>query len=197
MTREISIQQSIMNSLQGKGPEAWLAYLRQFEEEKPMMGLSMDIIFQHAAPRAEKENSLDWAEVAVRSAELDARSYAEGRPEREDALLRAMRIRASLITKNGARPNHFILDKSLILEWIMKGFTLSVQTAKEKIKTFGQRMAELRNATEDEKQRFGEDLRQLRRIKNRLHVAKMLANCGELPGDPVLDEWLELHKQLP
>jgi hypothetical protein len=67
-------QQSILNTLRDTGPEAWLAYLRPFEEGEPLLtGVSMQIVFHHAAPLAKEQTSLDWAEVAVRAAELDAR----------------------------------------------------------------------------------------------------------------------------
>ena len=42
-----------------------------------------------------------------------------------------------------------------------------------------------------------DDLRQLRRIKHRFDVVKVLADCGELPNDPILNEWLEILEQLP
>src|SRR5215469_2327003 len=95
-------QQSIMVSLMDKGPEDWREYLRPFEEGQPLTGLSMEVIFHYAAPLAKDQSTLDWGEVAIRAAELEAlNSSGNGR---ENALLRAMRLRSSFIAKMGSRP---------------------------------------------------------------------------------------------
>jgi len=40
------------------------------------------------------------------------------------------------------------------------------------------------------------ELIKLRNIKNRISVLRMLADCGELPGDPELKKWLEIRNQI-
>jgi hypothetical protein len=192
----MSDQQSTFNSLKNEGPQAWLAYLRPFEEGESTSVLSMLLIYPHAAGLAKDQGSLEWAEVAVRAAELDARNHSG--TEREDALLRAMRLRAWFISKLGSRPNDLILDKAIILRWAMDGVDISVHTAKEKALSIGERIVALKTSSNPEdKQHVLEDLRLLRRMKHRLNVVRVLADSGELPGDSPLSKWLEIHQLLP
>jgi len=189
-------QQSIMDSLKDEGPEAWRAYLRPFEEGQTLTGLSMQVIFHYAAPLAKDQGSLDWAEVAVRSCELEALNCSG--TERENALLRAMQLRSWFITKMGSRPNHLVLDKEIILHWAMEELDVSIQTVKEKAALIWEDVARIKGSSNPEDmQRVHDDLRHLRLIKHRLDVVKVLADCGELPTDSILNEWLEVREQLP
>jgi hypothetical protein len=189
-------QQSIINSLKDKGPEVWRAYLRPFEEGQPLTGLNMLVIFHYVAPLAKDQGSLDWAEVAVRAAELQGLN--RGGTEREDALEWAMRLRSWFIAKMGSRPDHLVLDKAIILHWVMEGLDISVETAKEKSALIWKDVARVKGSSNPEdRQRVHDDLRQLRRIKHRLNVVKVLSDCGELPTDSILNGWLEIREQLP
>src|SRR5215469_5087589 len=189
-------QQSIMNSLKDKGPEAWRAYLHPFEEGQPLTGLSMQVIFQYAAPLAKDKSSLDWAEVAVRASELETLNCSG--TERENALLWGMQLRSWFIAKMGSRPNHLVLNKEVILQWATEGLDISVQTAKEKAALIWKDVARIKGSSNSaDMQRVHDDLRQLRRIKYRLDVVKVLADRGELPNDSILNEWLEIRQQLP
>ena len=190
-------QQSIEVWLKDKGPEAWSAFLRRFEDDPQFRSVfSMLSIYNHSAGLAERECSLDWAEVAVRAAELKARNpYEIGR---ETARQRAMELRAWFISKMGSRSGHLVLDKETILRWVTEGLTLSVQAAREKAARIGERLARVKDSSDPkEMQGVADDLRQLRRIKHRLSVLKVLADCGELGSDPVLDGWLDIREQLP
>ena len=80
-----------------QGPEAWLAYLRSVEEAGPANGLSLKVIF----PLARHQKSLEWAEVAIRAAELDSRRGSD--TEREESLLNAMTLRSWFISQMGSR----------------------------------------------------------------------------------------------
>ena len=189
-------QQSVFNTLKAEGPEAWRAYLRPLEEGKPITGLSMLVIYHYAAVLAKKQGSLDWAEVAVRAAEVEARNRSG--VEREDALLWAMQLRSWFISKMGSRSNNLILDKEIILPWVLEGVNLSVQTAKEIAVSLGERLAKLKNSSNlDERQQVLEDLRLLRRLKHRLNVVKVLVDCGELTNESPLYRWLQIREQLP
>ena len=73
-----------------------------------------------------------------------------------------------------------------------------MQTAKEKAALIWKNAARVKGSSDPEGvQRVHDDLRQLRRIKHRLEVLKVLADCGELPKDSILSEWLEIREQLP
>ena len=193
-----SDQQSIFNSLKDKGPEAWRGYLHPFEDGKTIPGLSMLVIFHYVAPLAKEQGSLDWAEVAVRAVELEARMSSG--IESENARFWAMRLRSWFIAKMGSRSNHFVLDKEVILNWVMEGLKLSVQSAKEKISSHAELRALAKkssNTDTEDRQRLRDDLSELFRIKHRLSVVKVLADCGELPSDSPLYKWLEIREQLP
>jgi hypothetical protein len=190
-------QQSIMNSLKDKGPDAWREYLRRFEDDTQLTsGLSMLVIYDYSANLARNQSNLDWAEVAVRAAGLEALHSNE--IGREDSQQKAMRLRSWFISKMGSRSGHLVLDKETVLRWVIEGLTLPVQAAREKSARIGEDLARMKSISDpEEKQRVADDLRQLRRIKHRLNVAKALADCGELPNDPILKEWLEIREQLP
>jgi hypothetical protein len=190
-------QQSIMNSLKDKGPEAWSSYLHRFEDDPQLTsGLSMQVIFHHVAPLATRQDSLDWGEVAVRAAELEARNCCG--VERENALLWAMNLRSWFICRKGSRSGHQVLDKEIVLRWVAEGLTLSVQAAREKAARIGERLGRVKDSSDPkEVEQVATDLSQLRRIKHRLNAVKMLADCGELGSDPELDGWLEIRDQLP
>lgn len=109
-----------------------------------------------------------------------------------------MRLRSWFIAKMGSRPKHRVLDKEIILHWAMEGLNISVQTAKDKAALVLKDVARVKGSSNPEdRQRVHDDLRQLSRIKHRLNVVKVLAHCGELPNDPILDEWLKIREQLP
>ncbi len=189
-------QQSIFNSLQNEGPRAWLSYLRPFEKGEPITGLSMDVVYHHAAPLAKNQSSLDWAQVAIIAANLWARNSSG--VERENALLWAMKLRSWFISKMGSRPNHPVLDKQIILSWVTDGLSLPAKSAEHKAATFWENMAKAKSSTNPEDiQKMVDDLHTLRQIKHRLNVAKVLADCGELSDNPVVSEWLKLRERLP
>jgi hypothetical protein len=117
---------------------------------------------------------------------------------REESLLNAMNLRSWFISKRGSRPGHFVLDKEIILRWVMDGLKLPMHTAQEKAKLLGENLARAKTSPNPEDLRqMGRELSQLRWIKHRLNTVKVLADCGELPSDSVLHEWLELRESLP
>lgn len=190
-------QQSIFNSLKDKSHEEWIAYLRRFEDDPQLRsGLSMLVIFHYVAPLAKNQDSLDWGEVAVRAAELEARNCSG--VERENALLWAMKLRAWFICKMGSRTGHLVLDKEIIFRWVTEGLTLSVRSAREKAERIGEDLRRVKDSSDPmETRRVADDLSQLFRIKHRLNVVKTLADCGEFAIDLGMDEWLRIREQLP
>src|SRR5215472_7087441 len=125
-------QQSILNSLMDKGPEAFSAYLRRFEDDPQLRsGLSMLVIYGHSAYLAKKQSNQDWAEIAVRAAELEALT-STNEIGRQDSRWMAMQLRSWFISKMGSRSDHLVLDKEIVLRWVTEGLTLSVQAAREK-----------------------------------------------------------------
>ena len=189
-------QQTAFNTLKMQGPLAWLAYLRNFEETGRANGLSLQVIFHHAAPLAKHQRSLDWAEVAIRAAELDSNSGSD--TEREESLLSAMTLRSWFISQMGSRPGHFVLDKETVIQWAMAALTLSICEVKDRAMSFWENLKRAKESSNsDALQQTAKDAHQLRWIKHRLNIIKVLVDCGELPSDSVLGEWLQLRESLP
>src|SRR5580765_4772437 len=94
-TSELSVEQ---------GPQAWLAYLRRLEEGEPGLVPSTMLVLEIAAGLATRTNSVDWAEVALRAAALEA-GHLNG-VERDLICWRAMRLRATFISRMGSHSNH-------------------------------------------------------------------------------------------
>jgi hypothetical protein len=181
---------TIFNSLQDRPPDVWLAYLRQYEDAKQTPGLSFDVIVHHAVISAEKEGSLEWAEVAIRAAELLERVPWT------DGLWRAMHIRALFISKMGSRTGHFVLDKEVVLRWVLECLGRPRQEVEQEAAATCGQLAIAKTLSPEDKQRLLERLRELRTMKRRLSVAKMITDSGEVL-DPSLDEWLAILEQLP
>jgi hypothetical protein len=156
----------------------------------------MRVIFHHAASLAKKRANIDWAEVAIRAIELEARNGSG--IEREEALLYAMRVRSWFIGKMGSRPGHVVLDKEIVLHWVIDGLKLTMRATKERATLIRQNLVGVTNASDPKvKHQLAKDLSGLRWIKHRLRIAQVLADCGELPSDSVLHDWLPLQEQLP
>ena len=170
----------------------WLsAYLREFEAGAPFPSNTMLGIFEGAAGRARLENSLEWAGIALRAAELWA--LEDGGVCRHSALLKAMQHRAGFISRMGSRPGDPVLDKASILQWFTAELEFPIDVAKEKgVRWRDSQLALDGGITLDE-------LKTLRNIRSRVQVLQALADCGEIPNDSPLTEWLEMERlrQIP
>ncbi|HEX6772982.1 MAG TPA: hypothetical protein VF126_13195 [Acidobacteriaceae bacterium] len=182
-------QQTIFNSLKDQPPNVWLDYIRQCEAGKQTPGLSFDLIIHYAVPRAEKEASLDWAEVAIRAAELASVAWTDG-------LREAMRIRAQFISKMGSCPGRFVLDKEVVLRWILNGLRRPRQEVVQEAAAVSKQLAIAKTLSSEDKHRLLGRLRELRTMKQRLSIAKTIIDSGEVL-EPSLDEWLTIRAQLP
>jgi hypothetical protein len=189
-------QEVIFNKLKGEPPEAWLSYIRHQDRDNTAAGLSMDVIYSHAAVLAKKQHSLEWARVAIEAAELWAHRTVG--VERESALLRAMKLRSWFVSKMGSRSDDYVLDKITILRWVLAGLRMTPHEASEKASVLWKRIEKARNSGEPAAMESAvAELRELRKIKHRLTVAKVLADSGELPLQDSLDEWLKIRDQMP
>ena len=192
-------QQAEFDSLQGKSPKAWLDYVRQAEESEQEPGVSLRVIWGHSARLAKELTSLEWAEVAIHAAELDAhrsKSGPQGEILHEDAVADAMALRTWFISKMGSRDGHPILDKHRVLNWIKDGLPTSSSQYKESVAAVG---STLLRAKQDPlfKPQAASELRTMRRVKRRLTLATELVRCGELVPDTQLQGWLDLLHLLP
>lgn len=188
-----------------EGPSRLDLYLRPFEGGAPVdhtgfMAVQdgdavrsfpcsdMSIVFERAAYYAADENSLDWATIAVRAADLWA--IDEDEWNRTTAMRDSMKLRTSFICSLGARSGHPVLDTAPILSWVNEGLTIPLDLARMKTMRWSRYVATEHGLTLAE-------IRELRDIKVRLHVLQKLADCGQVRVDPSLIDWLSIHKQLP
>jgi hypothetical protein len=167
----------------------WLdGYLSEFEEGRPLRPNEMIMIRELAGWNAVQVDSIEWASIAIRAHELGA--LEQGGIYRDSALNDAMRIRSIFIAKLGSRPNDPILDKEIIFRW----FAAELKLSMEEVRKMLQRLNDpppvnLSRLTLDE-------IRALRYLKHRLGVIQSLADCGELPEDSHLHQWLKIRGQL-
>jgi hypothetical protein len=187
--------QPALQEMVNRGPE-WLdGYLRPYEAGNPLPLNAMMGIVSVAVFKAFHDASLEWAGIALRAADLMASECPE---YREPALLRAMRLRAWFIVRMGSRPDHPVLDKQTILRWVVEGFTLTIEEARDKSVSVWDELRAYRKApTPEKKKLLLDDMRALRAIKSRLGVLQSLAEVGELPSGSFLQSWLEIRSQLP
>lgn len=200
---EAERRRAVWNQLEGSSAAAWIHALRAFEigDSSPITN-EMLFVYERSAPRAEREGSLAWSEVAVRAADLDA-AHALSESERESALMRAMQMRSKFICMMGPRSGHPVLDVHTVASWVLAGLTLPIEKARimtQAITDF--RLREFASSSAAEPVALYdsmpvEDLVQLRRIKHRLEIAQDLADAGHLPKDSEIQSWLPLRFLLP
>jgi hypothetical protein len=170
--------------------------LRRQESDETGTGLSADVICHHAALLAKAEVSLAWALVAIEAVEQSARRSSGA--ARENGLLRAMNLRSWFVSKMGSRPDDYVLDKRIILKWVQDGLTMTPLEAHERATVLWERIRQARDLADPVAMKAAvTDLQELRRIKRRLNVAKLLADVGELIDETNLQGWLKVREQLP
>jgi hypothetical protein len=100
----------------------------------------------------------------------------------ESFLISSMLLRAAMIAELGDIPGHIVLDIDRVINWFCHSLKMSPDEATKKA-------ANWRNCSIDE-------IRELRRIKNRLNVISVLVESGTFV--PIeLSTWLSLQGQLP
>jgi hypothetical protein len=176
-----------LQELVGTGREAIERYLDDYESGKQELQLNWPLLFDVAARNARRDTDLQWASIAIRAVNLIGKDHAYWEPWLE----KSMSLRASLIASMGTRVGDPILDGKIVLQWFDDELKLSLVDAKEKIERWEQSTVPLF-------QRLPiDDLKELRHTKQRLSVIRKLADCGQIPRDSHLNDWLAIQAQLP
>lgn len=108
--------------------------------------------------------------------------------EKESCQLAAMNLRAYLIREFGTEPLHPILDSEYLVKWFLDSLNLPINQVYRQCKTY---------------QKFGikkitfEQLKYLRKLKNRLAVIKLLSESDQIKPTNILKKWLLLYEILP
>ncbi len=190
-------QQRLVELLRNEPANVWIENLRRYENGEPVTCRNaMLAVYEVALLNSEEQQDLEWVEVAVRAADLDARSESNV-SAREGALYKAMRLRARYISTGGSRAGHPVLDREIVLRWILAGLTLAPEAASAMTATLWARLKAANQSPKTDNDQAYLDLIRLRRIKNRLKIAQMLFDSGELPTDSVIRAWLPIREILP
>ena len=124
--------------------------------------------------------NLTWAEIAILI--YDRLAELAGELAGESFLISSMLLRAAMIAELGVIPGHPVLDIDRVINWFFHSLKMSPDEATKKA-------ANWRNCSIEE-------IRELRKIKNRLNVISVLVESGKFV--PIeLSTWLSLQSQLP
>lgn len=208
--KSVAASQSLAlpDELVEQGPVRLKQYLTECEQGT-RQSASLDLILDVSEYRATSESSLDWAEIAIRAANLAAQANP---PRRHSYLYRAMLLRTIFIGRLGSQAGHTILDPAAVVAWFLSELRFSPEEARRRSERwkdphFQQEFAaelERHNSDNDGTGRETpyikdtlNDLLELQLIRYRLQLLRRLAECGELPSDPALNDWLQTSRHLP
>ncbi len=124
--------------------------------------------------------NLAWAEVATSIYDFLAQSARSGG---ESFLISSMLLRAAMIAELGAIPDHPVLDVDRVINWFFDSLKISLNEAMKKADNW--------------KSCSLEEIRELRKIKNRLKVISVLVESGKIIPRVELGTWLALRNKLP
>lgn len=191
-----------------QGPVRLKQYLTECEQGTRQPA-NLDLILEVAEYRATNEGSLEWAEIAIRTANLGA----EADPTHRHAYLyRAMLLRTTFITRLGARPGHAVLDPGSVVDWFRAELKCSSAEARQRSERWRDSHFQQDFAAELERHNAGDnaedgetphiketlnDLLELQLLKYRLQLLRRLAESGELPADANVNDWLQTVRHLP
>lgn len=137
----------------------------------------------------EAASALEWAKISLSVYDLLESRATAG--DRDSYAQSAMNLRASLIARFGVVPEHQVLDVDRVVYWFFESLRISVQEAHGRASTYRNQGMNIDNIKELRK------IRELRRIKNRLAVLRLLIDSGHLDPRAGLRAWLDIEEQLP
>ena len=140
-------------------------------------------VAEGAGAQANLSADLGWAEVAIRIYEWLA-GRANDESIRHSELSSAMSLRASMMNKRRQTiPDHIVLDSQRIVHWFYDELNVPYDEVVHEVGNW--RALQL------------DQIRTLRRIKNRLSMLRSLSAKGYIRPDEGLQRWLELCSKLP
>jgi hypothetical protein len=168
------------------GPAAVKRWLVDNEpgQQSPSRTVDWLGLAETTATLARTELNPEWAEVAV-SIYGQLAAKVESPSRRESLMYSQMNLRAFMITRLGATAGHAVLDPRPVVDWFLETLRLSIAEATE--------------ASSHWQDLGVAQIRELRRIKNRLAPVKLLDDAGLVPSEfhATLSPWLAVRDQLP
>lgn len=139
--------------------------------------------------------ALKWAKISIRIYDSLSISNHESC---ESFCLSSMTLRANFILEMGALENDMVLDPQKIIDWFQESAVLSHNEAVDKAtKLRGQLSQEIakKKSPEDFKSIIRESL-ELRKIKTRLGVIKILNDSPNVTLPSNVEKWLSIQAEL-
>lgn len=144
-----------------------------------------------AAANARDTLNLDWAEISVSVYDYLCRIVPDNCAS---WTISAMTLRAFLIMNMGPVAGSTILDPELIFTWVLASLPGPLSDVRQQIAPGREWLLE---QIAQRKPNALEQVRELRRLKNRLSVIQGLSDEQILPPDHELQAWLALRPELP
>ena len=133
------------------------------------------------SPLEPTKPNIRWAGVAVIAYEKIA---VKMNPSMTDSLIfSSMMLRANMISKFGVFAGHPVLDIDTILNWFQTHLKLSYDEVSQKAQNW--------------KKCQVQEIRELRKLKNRLQIISVLAQSEQVALTTEIYSWLALRDQLP
>lgn len=166
---------------------AWIDEVRMSRQEVPgnfnWLGLA-----EAAALRARSALDPAWARVAI--AAYDQITGPDKPRDREAILCSSMQLRAYMIATLGPRPGDTVLDPEVVLNWFTANLPFSLDHATKVV-------ASLRGLDEQGMRQRIDEMRQMRRLKNRTFVLKTLSSSDRIQLSQEAQSWIALWDELP
>ncbi len=144
---------------------------------------------QGAATQACKKNDLEWAAIAIRLYEWLETAVPNTPPD--SFLHDTMFLRVNMIVAMGPQTGHPILDPAVIVSSFE-----AIAPSPSEMKAIAQR-SRRENLHAALEVHGVQELKRLRRIRNRFYPVKLLSENGLLESESRLEAWMALYESLP
>ncbi|HLP91157.1 MAG TPA: hypothetical protein VK184_21580 [Nostocaceae cyanobacterium] len=180
----------LLNELLLQNPsdvKVWLKRVWLDQEKVPeefnWLGLAEAAAFEARSGERNVTNTSNifWAEIAISVYDYLASQANSGTGE--SFIISSMLLRAAMIADYGSVFGHPVLDSNQIIHWFFHSLKMSLD--------------EVIQNTANWKDNNIENIRELRRIKNRLKVILVLTESDKFKPDEELKAWLSLREKLP
>lgn len=174
----------LLNDLLQQDAASVRAWLRRTQSDSLKLSAEFNWLglAEAAAFESQSTSNVTWAEVAISVYEQLATETANSNA-RESLMISSMLLRSAMIAKLGSVPGHPVLDIDAIIHWFYDNQTMTHDSAAQKAGHW--KICKL------------EEIRELRRIKNRLGVISVLADSNKYALNEELKHWLSLREKLP
>ena len=178
---QISVQEILQ-----KDAESVLIWLKNMFSENSLTTQDFNwlLLADSAAFNAQENFDITWAEVATKIYDYLAVNTEQKKIDTQESLMiSSMMLRARMISQLGIIKAHPVLDINLIFQWFLNNQNLSYHQVEQK--------------SENWQVLSVDEIKELRRLKNRLKVIEVIHHSHKYVLAPEFKEWLDLRHKLP